>query len=608
MIKKFLRGINESFLLLIIIISTFCSCANEINVFEENNNKQINFSVSVPQWKNTDSLANTKISRATPITDTSFGADKSFNLIADQNDGAGNYSTLINGQAVTYTNNIWKTSNDYYWSGIANKTISFYAYYPSTISNVSHTAGSAPTLLYTVPSDASNQIDIITATGNNVSGNTNSSTPLTFNHIFAAVKFAVGTNGLPSGTIKSITISGIKNSGTYTFGTGWTLGSSTSSFTVSPSTTITGASGENVTSDAFTLMMIPQAFNNATVSLVYNNGTTFSITISGTWNAGGVYTYNLSKTIVFNYNYTGAVQTFTAPYTGTYKIECWGAKGGDDPCKGGALPGKGAYTSGYINLTFGKQLFLYLGGIGNSIYKQINYGGWNGGGTSSSNANIYFPSGGGGSTDVRLIKHSGSDGWSGTSSLLSRIMVAAGGGGCLGDNATIAYGANAGGLKGYAAYNSDNSNYTESEYDGTGSSQISCGSCPAYEDINWFGYIYIKDGTMHPWGYFGYANQSYVDLYWAGGGGGGWWGGVSIFGRGGCGGSSFISGMTGCVAMSADGTQNASVNYMTIGGTTYSFTSPVMNDGASSMPSPSGGTETGHNDKGYARITFVAAN
>ncbi|WP_081618598.1 fimbrillin family protein [Segatella paludivivens] len=608
--KKSLRDINVS-LLLLIVISLFCSCTGEMNIFEGNNNKQINFYVSVPEWKNTDSLATTKTSRSTPIMDTSFGADKSFNLIADQNDGAGNYSTLIDKESVSFTNNIWQTTpSHYYWSGFANKTVNFYAYYPISISgSISHTAGSAPTLLYTIPPDASNQIDIITAINPNILGSTVTSTSLTFNHIFAAVKFAVGTSGLPSGTIKSITINGIKNSGTYTFGSGWTLGSTTSLFTVSPSTTIIGANGENITSDAFTIMMIPQAFNNATVSLVYNNGTTFSAKISGTWNAGEAYTYKLSKTIVFNYNYTGAVQTFTAPYTGTYKIECWGAKGGDDPCNGGAVYGKGAYTSGYIKFTSEKQLFIYVGGVGNSIYKQINYGGWNGGGTSTSNANISFPSGGGGATDIRLIMHSGSDGWSGISSLRSRIMVASGGGGCFTDGAgTIAHGANGGGSQGYAPYNTVNSQYTESMYDGTGTTQTSCGSCPAYNDPNWFDYKYIKDGTINPWGYFGYANQTYVDLFWAGGGGGGWWGGLAIHGRGGSGGSSFISGMSGCVAISADGTQNASVNYMTINGIIYTFTSPVMKDGASSMPSPTGGTETGHSGNGYARITFVSAN
>ena len=169
MVKKFLRGVNVSFLLLI-IISTFSSCANEMNIFEGNNNKQINFSVSIPEWKNTDSLATTKTSRAMPIGGSSLSTSNTFNLIADQNDGAGNYSTLISSQAVSYTNNIWKTSNDYYWPGTANKTVNFYAYYPTSISgNISHTAGSAPTLLYTVPSDASNQIDIITAINPNIS-------------------------------------------------------------------------------------------------------------------------------------------------------------------------------------------------------------------------------------------------------------------------------------------------------------------------------------------------------------------------------------------------------------------------------------------------------
>ena len=296
MVRKFLRGINVS-LLLLIIISIFCSCSGETNIYEWNTNEQINFSVSVPQWKNTDSLATAKNSRAMPIAGTSLSSSNTFNLIADQYDGISSYRTLIDKETVYYSNNLWKTSNDYYWSGIANKTINFYAYYPSNISNVSHTAGSVPTLSYTVPDNVSDQIDIMTATGTNISGNTNSSTPLTFNHIFAAVKFAVGTSGLPSGTIKSITLSGIKNSGTYTLGSGWTASSTTSSFTVSPSTIITGANGESITSDVYTLMMVPQTFTNATITLTYNTGTAYKQTISGNWTAGATYTYNLSKPV-----------------------------------------------------------------------------------------------------------------------------------------------------------------------------------------------------------------------------------------------------------------------------------------------------------------------
>ncbi|WP_207153453.1 fimbrillin family protein [Prevotella herbatica] len=295
--KKFLLRINVS-LLLLIIISLFSSCTGEANIIGCDNNEQINFSVLTPEWQNIDSLSSTKSSRAIPIVDTSFGTDKNFNLIADQNDGVGSYSILIDKEPVSFINSMWQTTNPHYWPGITNKTVNFYAYYPTSISgNISHTVGSAPTLSYIVPNDAVNQIDIITATANNVSGNTNSATPLTFNHVFAAVKFAVGTSGLPSGTIKSITIDGIKNSGTYTFGSGWALGSTISSFTVSPSATITGTSGENITSDAFTLMMIPQPFTNATITLTYNTGTTYKKNISGNWTAGASYTYNLSKPV-----------------------------------------------------------------------------------------------------------------------------------------------------------------------------------------------------------------------------------------------------------------------------------------------------------------------
>ena len=107
MVKKFLRGINLS-LSLLIISSTLSSCAHEMNIFEGNNNRQINFSVSVPEWKNTDSLSSSKTSRAIPISDASLSTSNTFNIIADQYDGMSSYTTLIDKESVTYTNNIWK--------------------------------------------------------------------------------------------------------------------------------------------------------------------------------------------------------------------------------------------------------------------------------------------------------------------------------------------------------------------------------------------------------------------------------------------------------------------------------------------------------------------
>ncbi len=167
--------------------------------------------------------SNSKLdSRATPITGTTFDTSNSFNVIADVNKG-GNWSTEVKNETVSYStvNNIWQTSKIHYWPG-AGSAVNFYAYYPTSISgSITHNAGSAPVLSYTVPDDAANQTDILAAASPDVSGSTCTAIPLTFSHILAAVKFGVGTHGIPSGTISSISIGNVANSGTYTFGSGW---------------------------------------------------------------------------------------------------------------------------------------------------------------------------------------------------------------------------------------------------------------------------------------------------------------------------------------------------------------------------------------------------
>lgn len=88
----------------------------------------------------------------------------------------------------------------------------------------------------------------------------------------------------------------------------------------------------------------------------------------------------------WEYSYTGEYQTFTAPESTWYKVELWGARGGQGRTnwtikqKGGA----GAYTSGEIYLEKGTKLYLYVGG--NGVYGGVGgkckggVGGWNGGG------------------------------------------------------------------------------------------------------------------------------------------------------------------------------------------------------------------------------------
>jgi len=108
-----------------------------------------------------------------------------------------------------------------------------------------------------------------------------------------------------------------------------------------------------------------------------------------------------AATTLWQYNYTGRVQNFTAPAKGIYQIEAYGAQGGN---VSGANGGKGSSTIGRILLSKNQALNIYVGG----------QNGYNGGGAGST-----YQAVGGGATDIRL---------NGTA-ISNRILVAAGGGG-----------------------------------------------------------------------------------------------------------------------------------------------------------------------------------
>ena len=120
--------------------------------------------------------------------------------------------------------------------------------------------------------------------------------------------------------------------------------------------------------------------------------------------------FNYTGDMVFNFDYTGSEQTFTAPVSGTYKLETWGAQGGGTE---NYLGGVGAYAIGNIKLIANDYLYINVGGSGiiSMINNSFNYisGGYNGGGTGTAGGDDtkYITSGGSGGGATHIAKKSG---------------------------------------------------------------------------------------------------------------------------------------------------------------------------------------------------------
>lgn len=203
---------------------------------------------------------------------------------------------------------------------------------------------------------------------------------------------------------------------------------------------------------------------------------------------------------------------------GEYVMECWGAQGGRSRANWAlaAYGGNGAYTRGEITLTNAMMFYTYTGGKGYDSGSNGRCGGaaggWNGGAAGGKDGNCDSQpepgGGGGGASDIRMEGGS----WNVATSLRSRIMVAAGGGG--------ASWRNTGGAGGALSASG-------------GASQTA-------------GYTFGAGGA-------GGNNSRFTSG--PGGGGSGYYGGKGGQGDGvvGYGGSSFISGYAGCNAINASG-------------------------------------------------------
>lgn len=280
------------------------------------------------------------------------------------------------------------------------------------------------------------------------------------------------------------------------------------------------------------------------------------------------------------YTCTQKVEEFKTPVAGDYQIECWGAQGGGVSSYPG---GKGSYTKGSISLD-GVMLYVVVGQIGG--YEEAFNNGFPG------RLNFYFS--GGGATDIRLNNKNGN--WKDFVSRKSRIMVAASGGG------SVIYFSNQQGMPGGSLSGFSGTNSGSDGIAATPGVQTSCGKAGTGCLSN--GYKGIGFGIVD--------YQTSEDNISMGSAGNGYYcGGVGNHGAGtvgvGATGSCFISGHPGCDAIKESSTENAIVH--TGQPNHYSglvFTDTEMIDGQSPMPSPKGGTETGHLGDGACIVTQLS--
>ena len=317
------------------------------------------------------------------------------------------------------------------------------------------------------------------------------------------------------------------------------------------------ANPELIYSDGAVLGNIPQPvvdnntmeFKGWFTSTKYNRKVTenteiyMSTTLYAKFEYKDTYCSSIEGVLVTNFDYTGTEQDYDLPCSGKYKLELWGAQGGNTTYNSYSnTGGYGGYTVGYVSFEKDEKIYIYVGGQGNGVTYQQSEGtytfdsntGFNGGGKAVIYTNNSSHAGGGGATHVatkrgHLVNFA--------QNKQHVIMVAGGGGGASTHSSYPSYSGDGGSGGGAVAGSGVTSNTTCYNY-GTGGSQNTGGSFVACAND---GRTSRDNAPAAP--AFGqgsnYTSTSTSATY--SGGGAGWYGGQSGWHAPGGGGSSYLS-------------------------------------------------------------------
>jgi hypothetical protein len=286
-------------------------------------------------WDDPESGVSTRGKLITSSTLESFSVS-AFQTRTATSETTSETTTLFTDEENTTSDNstwVYDSGKIYYWPGDAF-TLDFYAVAPADVvtSNGFSYANddTRNEFTYIVPSSPDKQQDLMVASETKVKGNNNAPVGLAFEHICAAVEFNVGNADDFSGTITEIRVSGIANTATYTFGSGWSTPSGSATYTITPE-------DGNTFGDNQRLILLPQTLgSDAKIEVVYTlNGATTSSTytysLSGqTWAANNCYRYSMNIspeiTITFDNSQLDAhytTTTATISVLGLKDTESW---------------------------------------------------------------------------------------------------------------------------------------------------------------------------------------------------------------------------------------------------------------------------------------------
>ena len=251
-----------------VAVLAFASCAKD-TVTETNNGLAIDFRVATETRAtevNNDNLNAFKVTAISATETTTEGANYFSDVEFTKEAGKSTYSS----------------ATPYYWP--ESGKLNFYAYYPTTLTNVTITKDAKTVSTFTPATTISEQVDFVIGTGTGDKSHQTSGVQLTFNHMLSQIEIQAKNTDINH----VIKIAGYKISGVY--GTGsldfagtsrtWTTsGSANSTYGVVYSTTAESGDSDVITYYPITLSSDPQVVSTSLKTTEGDDGTSTVLNI-----------------------------------------------------------------------------------------------------------------------------------------------------------------------------------------------------------------------------------------------------------------------------------------------------------------------------------------